>query len=83
MKIHLFNAFNIWIHLRLILPLLIGSFLLFYSIEFSRKTDSKGRPYTPTIGRRLSFSTEIYEDTFLTGLATNYQNKPFYGQFSR
>lgn len=52
----------------------------FYSIEFSRKTDPKGRPCTPTIGGRISFSTEATEDTFLAELATNSQNRPFHGK---
>lgn len=37
--------------------------ILFSHIEFSRKTDKKGRPVTSVIGGKLTFSIEATKDT--------------------
>ena len=37
--------------------------ILYSHIEFSRKTDAKGRPVTTVIGGRVTFSIESTQDT--------------------
>ncbi len=51
-----------------------------YTIEFSRKTDNKGRPCTPTLGGRFTFVTEATSSTFLAELMLNLNHKPVSGR---
>lgn len=51
-----------------------------YTIEFSRKTDNKGRPCTPTLGGRFTFVTEATSSTFLAELMLNLNHKPVLGR---
>lgn len=50
-----------------------------YTIEFSRKTDPKGRPCSPILGGRFTFSTEATSSTFLAELMLNLYHKPVSG----
>ena len=51
-----------------------------YTIEFSRKTDNKGRPCSPTLGGRFTFVTEAASSTFLAELMLNLGHKPVLGR---
>lgn len=51
-----------------------------YTIEFSRKTDPKGRPCSPILGGRFTFSTEATRSTFLAELMLNLNHKPVSGR---
>jgi len=50
--------------------------ILFSHLEFSRKTDNKGRPVTSVIGGRLTFSIESTKDTEILEAMINSQFKP-------
>lgn len=54
--------------------------ILFSHIEFSRKTDNKGRPVTSVIGGRLTFSIEATKDTEILEAMVNSQFKPVSGK---
>lgn len=54
--------------------------ILFSHIEFSRKTDNKGRPLTSVIGGRLTFSIEATKDTEILEAMVNSQFKPVSGK---
>lgn len=51
-----------------------------YHIEFSRKTDTKGRPVTDVIGGRLTISIEAYKDTSIVEAMLNGFCKPLSGR---
>ena len=51
-------------------------------IEFSRKTDAKGRPVTTVIGGRVTFSIESTQDTDILEIMVNGQFKPISGRFT-
>ena len=50
-----------------------------YNIEFSRKTDAKGRPVTDVIGGRLTISIEAEKDTSIVESMLNNYCKPLSG----
>lgn len=50
--------------------------VLFSSIEFSRKTDSKGKPVTSVFGGRITVTIESTENTFIIEAMINNQFKP-------
>lgn len=54
--------------------------ILFSHIEFSRKTDKKGRPVTSVIGGKLTFSIEATKDTEILESMVNSQFKPVSGK---
>lgn len=54
--------------------------LIEYSAEFSRSTDKKGCPCTPTLGGRFTFVTEATSSTFLAELMLNLNHKPVSGR---
>lgn len=56
--------------------------ILFSHIEFSRKTDNKGRPVTSVIGGRLTFSIEVTKDTEILESMVNSQFKPVSGKIT-
>lgn len=56
--------------------------ILFSHIEFSRKTDNKGRPVTSVIGGRLTFSIEATKDTEILESMVNIQFKPVSGKIT-
>ena len=49
-------------------------------IEFSRKTDNKGRPVTSVVGGRVTFSIESTKDTDILESMINSQYKPISGK---
>lgn len=51
-------------------------------VEFSRKTDSKGRPVTAVIGGRVTFSIESTKDTDVLEAMVNSQFKPVSGKIT-
>lgn len=51
-----------------------------YTIEFSRKTDPKGRPCSAILGGRFTFDTEATSSTFLAELMLNLGHKPVSGK---
>ena len=56
--------------------------ILFSHLEFSRKTDNKGRPVTSVIGGRLTFSIESTKDTEILEAMINSQFKPVSGKIT-
>lgn len=56
--------------------------ILFSHLEFSRKTDNKGRPVTSVIGGRLTFSVESTKDTEILEAMINSQFKPVSGKIT-
>lgn len=56
--------------------------VLFSNIEFSRKTDSKGKPVTGILGGRLSVTIEASEDTSIIETMLNFQCKPINGKIA-
>ena len=56
--------------------------ILYSHIEFSRKTDAKGRPVTTVIGGRVTFSIESTQDTDILEIMVNGQFKPISGRFT-
>lgn len=53
--------------------------VLFSSVEFSRKTDSKGKPVTGVFGGRIKIIIESTEDTSIIESMLNNQFKPVSG----
>ncbi len=53
--------------------------VLFSSVEFSRKTDNKGRPVTSVFGGRIKVTIESTQDTSIIESMLNNQFKPING----